>query len=172
MVDRRQTRFDKFLIRIKDNPIIASFLVLGVIVIAAATFTDSAQRIYQALVKQNAPNIAGNWRTQTVTNPYDDSEQYVLLFDFVQQGDALSGTVTETDVDGTDAFARSIMEGRIKGNVVSFYTQGEVDVDEGRRTYKDIYSGNVSKNRNERAFTRLNDLPGGGVAEVFAAARK
>lgn len=172
MVDRRQTRFDKFLIRIKDNPIIASFLVLGVIVIAAATFTDSAQKIYQALVKRETPNIAGNWRTQTVTNPYDDSDHYVLLFDFVQQGDALSGTVTEMDFDGTDAFARSIMEGKIKGNVISFYTQGEVDFDQERRAYKDVYSGNVSKNRNEIAFTRLNNLPGGGVVERFAAARK
>jgi hypothetical protein len=171
IMDQQQTRFDKLLARIKNNPVIASLLVVGTIVIAASTFTDSAQKILGLFVKEETPDIAGKWRTQALTNPYDESEQYVLLFDFLQRGDALSGTVTEMDVDGTNAFARSIMEGKIKGNLISFYTTGEVTSDEGTRPYKEAYSGILNKKRNEIAFKRLDDLPDGGIVETFVAAR-
>ncbi len=169
--------FDKLLVRLKNNPVVASILVVGTIVIAVSTFTDAARKIL-ALVTIEKPTIAekttdvtGKWRTDVVTNPYDESERYSLLLDFVQQGDTLSGTVREIDVGENDGFAKSITEGKIKGRVISFYTRGEVTSDNGTQPYKESYSGIMGKNESEVSFERLDDLPEGGVPEKFVAKR-
>jgi flagellar hook assembly protein FlgD len=170
-MDQQKTLFDKFLSRIKNNPVVAVLLVIGTIVITTATFTDATQKILVFFTKEEAQNVAGKWRTQVLINPYDESERSMLVLEFMQQGDTLSGTVTQMDVDGSNSFARSIIDGKIKGNVVSFYTQGETTWFEGTRLYKESYFGRLNKNKDEIAFKRLNDVPSGGVSETFVAKR-
>jgi hypothetical protein len=167
----RKTLFDKLLARIKNNPVVASILVVGTIIIAVSTFTDSAQKILGLIIREKTIDVTGQWRTKVLTNPYDETERYTLLFDFVQQGDTLLGTVREIDVGESDGFARSITEGKIKNNVVSFYTQGEVTSGNGTRPYKESYSGIIGKPKSEIAFERLDNLPEGGVPERFVAKR-
>ena len=77
------------------------------------------------------------------------------------------GTVTETDVGAREGSAKNIRDGKIKGNVVSFYTLGEVTSEKGTRHYKETHSGTVRKN--EMALERLDDLPDGDMAEKFVA---
>src|SRR6266568_4506165 len=138
-MNRKKTLFDKFLSRIKNNPVVATLLVIGTIVVAVSTFTDAAQKILGFLVRGETDNVAGKWQTQVLTNVYDESEQSILLFEFMQQGDTLSGTITEMDVDGSNPFTRNIADGKIKGNLVSFYTHGEVASFEGSQPYKQAY---------------------------------
>ncbi len=171
IMDRQKTLFDKFLSRIKNNPVVAVLLVIGTIVIAAATLTDATQKILVFLTKEGTPSVAGKWRTQVLINPYDETERSILIFEFMQQGDTLSGRVAEMDEDGSNSFARTIIDGKIKGNVISFYTQGEVTSSEGTQRYKESYLGSLNKNRDEIAFKRLDDLPSGGVPETFVAKR-
>jgi hypothetical protein len=169
MANRQRTAFDKFLSRIKNNSVVASLLVVGTIVIAVSTFTDATQKILGLISTERTPNIEGKWRTEVLTNPYDDTERYTLLFQFAQQGETLLGTVTETDVGEQEGFAKTISDGKIKGDVVSFYTLGEVMSDQKTQHYKETYSGTIRKN--EIAFERLDDLPDGGIAEKFVAKR-
>jgi hypothetical protein len=167
MANRQITAFDKVLSRIKNNPVVAALLVVGTIVIAVSAFTDATQKLLGLIYTEKIPNIEGKWRTKVLTNPYDDTERYTLLFQFAQQGDTLMGTVTETDVGGREGFAKNIRDGKIKGNVVSFYTPGEVTSDQGTRHYNETYSGTIRKN--QIALERLDDLPDGDMAEKFVA---
>ncbi len=169
MATRQANAFDKLLFRIKNNSVVAALLVVGVIVIAVSTFTDATQKMLDLIFTERVPNIEGKWRTEVLTNPYDHTERYTLLFQFVQQGETLMGTVTETDVDEHEGFAKTLSDGKIKGNVISFYTLGEVGSDEKTQRYKESYSGTIRKK--EIAFERLDDLPEGGIAEAFVAKR-
>lgn len=167
----RKTLFDKLLARIKNNPVVASILVVGTIIIAVSTFTDAAQKLLGLIIREKTIDVTGKWRTEVLTNPYDETERYTLLFDFVQHGDTILGTVREIDVGESDGFAKNITEGKIKNNVVSFYTQGEVTSDNGTRPYKESYSGIIGKTKSEIAFERLDNLPEGGVPERWVAKR-
>ena len=121
--------------------------------------------------KEELLDIAGKWQTQVLINPNDESEQSILVLEFMQQGDTLQGTVTEMDADRRHSFAKSIIDGKIHGNIVSFYTQGEITWSENTRPYKEFYSGSVNNNKSEIAFKRQTDVPSGGVPETFAAKR-
>lgn len=113
-------------------------------------------------------NIGGKWETQVLINPYDETERSMLIFEFIQQGDSISGTVTERVPDG-DHFAKRIVDGKVNGNTLSFYTQLEIEGDD--RVYKELYLGTLNEKRHEIVFKRLNDLPTGGIAEEFIARR-
>jgi hypothetical protein len=117
-------------------------------------------------------NVAGKWRTETFTDAYDKTATTRLTFDFAQQGGTLSGTVTEADADGRNASTHVILDGRIQGKAVSFYTQGEVSAGDDARPYKESYSGIANQSNNEIAFTRIDDLPSGGLPEKFVARRR
>jgi len=173
----RKTMFDRLLARLKNNPVVASILVVGTVIIAVSTFTDAARKILALVITDRTASaekttyVTGKWRTEALTNPYDETERYTLLLDLVQQGDTLSGTVREIDVGENDGFARSIIEGKVKGKAISFYTRGEVTSDNGTQPYKESYSGIIGKNESELSFERLDDLPEGGVPEKFVAKR-
>jgi hypothetical protein len=171
-MSQKKTLFDKFLSRIKNNPVAATILVIGTIVIATSTFTDAAQKILAFFVGEETHNVAGKWQTLVVTNVYVESDRFKLLFEFIQQGDTLSGTLTDMDAEGSKPFTQNIADGKIKGNRVSFYTQTEVDSGKGNQPMKEAYSGILNKNKDAIAFTRLDDLPTGGVPETFVAKRK
>ena len=171
-MSQRKTLFDKFLSRIKNNPVVAALLVVGTIVIAAATFTDAAQKILGFFVREETHDVAGKWQTAVLTNAYVGGDRFILLFEFMQQGDTLSGTITDTDEDGNNPLTRTIMDGTIKGNLVSFYTQTDIKTGPASQVVKEAYSGILDKNKDTISFSRLNDLPTGGVQETFVAKRK
>jgi hypothetical protein len=108
--------------------------------------------------------VAGKWITQALTNPYADNEHFTLLFDFEMFGDKVTGSITESgDRSG-------IFEGKISGNVVSFYTQSEVLIGNETKPYKTFYDGRVIGDRIE--FIRQDDLSNGGVPLKFVATRR
>jgi hypothetical protein len=107
--------------------------------------------------------VAGKWITPLLTNPYADNEHFTLRFDFELFGDKLTGSITESgDRSG-------IFEGKVRGNVVSFYTQSEVLIGNETKPYKTFYDGRVIGDRIE--FIRQDDLSIGGVPLKFVATR-
>jgi hypothetical protein len=114
------------------------------------------------------PNLSGKWGTPVIQSPYSTNEQSTLLFEFIHQGDALLGTVTETFV-GSRPSSRPIVDGKVKDNVVSFHTKGEVWSGGTTKPYKEMYVGMLSKDRREITFQRYNDVSGGGEIERFLA---
>jgi hypothetical protein len=114
------------------------------------------------------PNLSGKWGTPVIQSPYD-TDQYTLLFEFVQQGDTLLGTVTHTSVGSGRGYSSAIVEGKVKDGVVSFHTKGEVWVGRTTKPYQQMYVGMISKDRRQIAFQRYNDVSGGGKIERFLA---
>lgn len=120
--------------------------------------------------KEDGSNVAGKWWTNLFTNAYEQTERSRLMLEFVQQGDTLLGTVTETDADGKSVITSAIVDGKIVGKTISFYTRGEVT--DATRSYRESYFGTVNRANNQITFKRFDDLPSGGVAETFAAKRR
>lgn len=50
---KQTTRIERIFSQIKSNPIVASLIVLGTIVIALSTFTDAAKRLFSIVAKQS-----------------------------------------------------------------------------------------------------------------------
>jgi len=48
----RKTMFDKLLARLENNPVVASILVVGTIIIAVSTFTDAARKIPALVINE------------------------------------------------------------------------------------------------------------------------
>jgi hypothetical protein len=116
-------------------------------------------------------DISGKWHTAFTKNPYDD-DRYKLLFEFIQQGTAVFGHVTEVPQTAGRNFTRRIIDGKINKNVVTFYTAGEVWDGDKREPYKEYYTGIIDRNKNVIAFERLNDVSSGGEVERIAANRE
>jgi hypothetical protein len=187
---RQDTLSDRFLARIKNNRIVALLLVVATIVSGAATFTDATGKLWIFVTQRGAPSVGGRWQTPALVNPYDSSERSVLTLELAQKDDALVGTVTESNIDGSNPITWSIVDGKISGNVISFYIESEItyssdnyqwSTKEGMqhnrgtggetRPYKEFYFGTLNDKRNEIAFRRVNDVPEGRVEETFIAER-
>jgi hypothetical protein len=115
-----------------------------------------------------AANISGKWVTGELTNPYDQNQKSVLDFDFEQTGDTLFGSVHERTQFGGSI--KGIAGGQIKGDGVTFYTQGMTTTGSGDQPYKENYHGTLKDDEIE--FVRQNDLPTGGLPEKFTAKRE
>jgi hypothetical protein len=127
---------------------------------------------YGTAAREEVSRVAGKWKTEAIANAYDKTDRSKLVLEFVQEGNTLLGTVTEGDQDGKSAFTGGIIDAKIVGTTISFYTRGEVTSSDGTRPYKESYLGTVNKTGDQITFKRIDDLPNGGVAETFVASRR
>lgn len=110
-----KTRFDRFNFRIKNNPIVASLIVLGTIVIALSTITDAAKNLLGLVVKETRPEINGEWRAE-VTYDWPDAK-YAETFTFGGDGDNVHGTASLLGEK------RGILEGKVRKDRLQFTTK-------------------------------------------------
>ncbi len=113
-------------------------------------------------------SLAGKWVSGEITSPYG-GEKYTLTFQFEQHGQMLSGAVREISVDGRGD-RKSIEGGRLSGDQVSFYTEGQVMEGDTVHPYKEIYQGALDGGR--LVLTRRNDVATGGEEEAITATRQ
>jgi len=113
----KTSRVDNIVEKIKNNPISALLIIVGIFVITLSTFTDSLNNLLttiEDLIGSLTPiDISGKWQAE---KPEETSRIY---FDFKAVDDKLYGTVTEY-------FESGILDGRIIGNRVTFTTKREV----------------------------------------------
>jgi len=123
----------------------------------------------QPRVQRVEANVSGTWTTALIKSPYSGTDAYTLLFEITQQGESLLGTVTERR--GSFDSTRPIVDGQVKGGVVSFHTQGEVSGGPNGTyvPYKQHYVGQIVPGKQEISFRRFNDVPTGGVVQRFVA---
>lgn len=169
-----RTRFDKIVIRLKNNPILALVIVLGTIIISIATVTDAVKSLFSLIIREPAPiDISGQWVTDVLTNRFDENDTYRLFFNFKTEEHLLSGTMRKVAKrsDGYD-IRKGIMDGKIKGDKISFYIQKayiEESLQESPNTktvqFKVFYHGTVSDD--EIHFMRQDDR--GHPPEKFTA---
>ncbi len=70
-------------------------------------------------------NISGKWGTPLIQNVYSPDERSTIVFEFTQSGDTVVGSVTEMADDAKTVSTKGIVGGKIRDNVLSFYTKGE-----------------------------------------------
>ncbi len=106
-----RTKFDKFRSRIKNNPILASLMILGMIIITLSTFTDAAKNLLDLVIRETRPNINGEW-TAEVTYPWK-KVSYVETFSFDGRGNKMHGAASYLE-NKQIILEGKILEGRIK----------------------------------------------------------
>ena len=110
------SRFEKFVGRIKNNPIIALVVAVGTVVIALSTFTGAVRNLYSTIVELVGPpapiDITGIWRADTT------EKTPKTYFEFKIIDNKLFGSVA-----AVREFESGILNGHIKANQVSFTTK-------------------------------------------------
>ena len=119
-------------------------------------------------------DVTGRWVTQELTNPFDANAKFRLHFDFEVKGDNFLGAIRQVSTTNRYDFTKGILDGRIKGNIISFSTIVQsVSWDRGSErvtTFKDYYYGSVLKDEIE--FTLQSDRPRGFPPQKFTAKRE
>ena len=114
-MDEPKTRVDRFNAWIKNNPVMASLVVLGTVVIALSTFTDAARNLLDLVSTETRPDINGEWQAEVT---YDwHNAQYSETFTFKGDGEEVYGTASFLRVK------RGILEGTATQDRLQFTTK-------------------------------------------------
>ncbi|KOH46060.1 hypothetical protein [Sunxiuqinia dokdonensis] len=117
MKDDSKSRYDQFNWWLKNNPVTASLLLIGALIIGLSTFTDSAQNLLSFVIKEQRPDINGEWTAEV---QYDWTKtRYTETFEFEGEADVAFGTASFLSRD------QSILEGHIIKNQIRFVTKTE-----------------------------------------------
>ena len=169
-----KTQVDKIFSKIKNNPVLAAVIALGVIVIALSSFTKAAKSLIELFTHPSAnvtatrnADVTGTWKTQALPNQYNKKQKFVLTFEFDAKGTALLGTLILTPLGDNRSYKRGIRDGEIKGNAISFYTNETGWLGKESVTYKDLFHGTVSNDRIE--FIQSSDRPWDFTPQQFIA---
>jgi len=134
---------------------------------------STAEALTSAVEAENL-DVTGRWATDELTNPFSEDDKFRLHFDLDLKGDALLGAVRQISITNRYDVTKGILDGRIKGNVISFYAiEQSVSWDNGSAkvtTYKNYYYGSVLKDEIE--FTLQSDRPWGFPPQKFKAKRE
>jgi len=166
-MNQQRTRFDHIISRIKNNPIVAFVIMLGTIVIALSTFTDAAKNLLSLITKPAIVHVAGKWSTQELANPFEKRDKFRLFFEFEIKGDTLLGTIRQASTTNRYDVKNGILDGKIKSNIISFYTLERLWSGNETATYKNIYYGTVLNGEIE--FILQSDRPWGFPPQKFNA---
>ncbi|MEE9356739.1 MAG: hypothetical protein V3U75_14205 [Methylococcaceae bacterium] len=115
LMKEQRTQFDKFKSRIKNNPILASLMVLGMVIIALSSFTDAAKNLLDLVISETRPDINGEW-TAEVTYPWKK----------VSYDEAFSFDGNDNEVHGAVSYLENkqiILDGKIIENRIEFKTK-------------------------------------------------
>ena len=150
-----RTLIERFNARIKNNPIIASLIILGTIVIALSTFTNAAKSLLGLLTSDTRPHINGEWKAEVT---YDwRNASHPETFTFSGDGEEVYGTASFL------GHPRRITEGKAKKGNLQFVTKTEVLLGADRKTAREEvhhYQGTVV--RDEIKFVMQTE---GGFSE-------
>ena len=109
------SRFDKLKSKITDNPILASLMVLGLIIISLSTFTDAAKNLFSLFVSETRPAINREWVAE-ITYP-SNKIKYSEIFSFDGEDNDLYGTASYLEKE------QALIEGIVESNHIDFKTK-------------------------------------------------
>jgi len=157
---KRETLYEGAIRRIRNNMGIFPLVVLVLICIGIAQITDAVDQTPAKI------DVTGKWKTKVLTDPWFADTSYVLLFEFKARDGRLIGVVSESE-PGRRPKRKAILDGRIQGEFISFYTaeslwtvKSMVPNKPNVRelvTYKHFYDGAVLGDRIE--FMKYSDRP-------------
>ena len=167
------TQVEKTITRIKNNPIIASLIVLGIIIIAVSTFTDAVRNLSGYFIEDKKPAIAdinGKWASSVLTNPFDKNDTFRIVFEFEVRGNIVLGTLRQISTTNRYNAINGILDGKITDEVLSFHVQKTSIFDGETVIYKDLFYGSVSDN--ELHFVQQSNRPWDFPPQKFIARRE
>ncbi len=101
-----KTRIDIFNQRVRNNPVLATLIVVGTLVIALSSFTDAAKNLFNLITLDGRPEINKSWKAEV---SYDwQKAKYDEIFTFRGDGEEIYGTASFLGKK------KSIIEGTIK----------------------------------------------------------
>ena len=163
-----KTRFDKIFVKIKNNPVLAVIIALGVIVMALSSFTNAARNLLSIFSKEKeSANITGAWKTQALTNQFNTKQKWTFTFEFDAKDTTLLGTVTLTPSGDNRSYIKGIQGGKLEGNNISFYTRQTAWLGTEKMVYKDLFYGTIANGEIE--FIQNSDRQGGFIPQKFVA---
>lgn len=136
-MDEQKTKYDRFILKIKNNRAIAILIIIGSIIIALSTFTNAAKNLLSLINTETRLDINGEWIADVT---YDwKNAIYVEIFTFKGEGDELTGTASFLRL------RRGIMEGSVKKDKIEFVTKTQeiLEDDDGIRNVIHRYRGEI-----------------------------
>lgn len=115
MNEESKSRYEKLNWWLKNNPVTATLIIIGVVVIGLSTFSNAAQNLLELFKGDNRPDINGEW-TAEVT--YDWARTtYTESFTFGGSGEELAGFATYLKRK------QMIRNGKVNGENIQFTTK-------------------------------------------------
>ena len=133
-----ETRLDRLNLRIRNNPVVASLIILGSIVIALSTFTNAAKNLLDLVMTETRPNINGEWKAEIT---YDwINAKYSETFTFNGDGEEVHGTVSFLGAK------RGILEGKVSEGKLRFIAKTRESLGDWSNTKEVVhrYHGKIS----------------------------
>jgi hypothetical protein len=130
---------DRIYSRVRKNPVVASLIIMGSIVVALSTFTNASRNLLDLFDDDTRPDINGQWTAEV---KYDwKNANYLEKFTFQGEGAEVYGTASFLE------YKRGILEGEIIKNKLHFVTitQEVFDSSSARESVHE-YRGRVSGN--------------------------
>ena len=110
-----QSRFEILKSKITNNPLVASLMIIGMIIVALSTFTDAAKNLLRLTMSESRPDINGEWIAEITYPGNKATHSEVFYFD----GDS-------KDLYGSASYLEKeqvILEGKINQNLIDFKTK-------------------------------------------------
>ena len=128
-IDNR-TLVDRFFDRVKNNRIAATIVVIGVCMMAFASFTDSMKKLYTSLPALSKIEVEGEWKSEPI-DLYGAGPQTMILKLKEVAGGRLTGSLRFYNLQGRPATPDlDVLQGKRDGNKLMFSFDGGV-----RRTH-------------------------------------
>lgn len=130
-----ETRFDRFILRIRKNPVIAALIILGTLIIGLSAFTDAARNLLGLAMKQVRPEINGPWIAEV---RYAGAIRCTELFRFDGDGEEVFGSASYLGIE------RSIVEGNVSRDTIRFSTRTREILGHGVKGVTHRYRGKIA----------------------------
>jgi len=142
-MEQQHTRFDRIISQIKNNPIVASVIVLGTIVIALAAFTDAAKNLLGLVTKQRPEEARIELTKMSLQYTPEDFVHSAEKGDvdaiklFLAAGMDPNATIgSYTQLEGETALMRAAKEGHRE--VVDILLKAKADVNRERISHCNV----------------------------------
>jgi hypothetical protein len=86
-----RTLVDRLTSRVRNNPIFAVLIMVGLAVISLASFTDALTKLFHALPTMHEVHVTGEWQSKVLIDPWTNKE-YRYSFELKSDGSRLYGT--------------------------------------------------------------------------------
>ena len=123
--------------RIKNNPVVATLIILSTVVIALSSFTDATKNLMCLFSQSKRPEINGIWVADV---SYDwENAHYRETFDFRGEGQELFGTASFLERK------KAIQTGTVSGNKLTFTTFSREIAGSDSRQLQHEYQGRLTE---------------------------